>query len=159
LKYLLLIVLVMAAARGTAAAEGAPYGAAGCGLGSVVFGDKPGMIQLFAATTNFLLFNQTFGITSGTLNCGAAADNTVAAHEFIETNREAFAKDISRGSGETIEVISALGGCADVHAVGRKLQQSFKLIFPDSRVANTRVSAVAMQTLKLDKALACSLVI
>ncbi|MFN8945903.1 MAG: DUF3015 family protein, partial [Pseudobdellovibrionaceae bacterium] len=49
--------------------SGQGYGMAGCGLGSVVFGDKPGFIQIFAATLNSIGGNQTFGISLGTSNC------------------------------------------------------------------------------------------
>src|SRR6266571_3742686 len=41
------------------------YGAAGCGLGSMVFGNQPGGVQVLAATTNATGI-QTFGITTGT---------------------------------------------------------------------------------------------
>src|SRR6266545_2071443 len=46
------------------------YGLAGCGLGSMLIGSKPGIVQIFAATTNGSFGTQTFGITSGTSNCG-----------------------------------------------------------------------------------------
>src|SRR5512137_902647 len=46
------------------------YGAAGCGLGSMAFNKQPGIFQILAATTNSLTGTQTFGITSGTSNCG-----------------------------------------------------------------------------------------
>ena len=36
------------------------YGLAGCGLGSMAFGDSPGAVQIFAATTNGLFGTQTF---------------------------------------------------------------------------------------------------
>jgi len=46
--------------------SGQGYGMAGCGIGSIVFADKPGMIQIIAATLNGTAGSQTFGITSGT---------------------------------------------------------------------------------------------
>jgi len=154
---LLLTGISTVGATSAAAGHGAPFGAAGCGLGAVVFGGKPGIVQIFAATTNVVLLdNQTFGITSGTLHCGARSYATVAAHEFIETNREAFAKDVSRGSGETIDTIAAIGGCRDPRAVAATLQRNFKRIFPSARTANTEVSAQAMDSLKSDKQLACT---
>ncbi len=53
-------------------AHAAPYGEAGCGLGSMIFGDSPGFVQVLAATTNGCSGSQTFGITTGTSNCGGA---------------------------------------------------------------------------------------
>ena len=39
------------------------YGLAGCGLGSMLIGSKPGIVQIFASTTNGSFGTQTFGIT------------------------------------------------------------------------------------------------
>lgn len=156
------LLLSLVAASGSAAAQpvvstgGGGYGAAGCGLGSVVFGSKPGLVQVFAATTNGTFGSQTFGITSGTSNCASTGGGAIAAKSFIETNREAFAKDVSRGSGETIDNLAALSGCSDSKAVGQSLQRNFKQIFPSAKASNTEVSAAAIESLKSDKQLACS---
>jgi hypothetical protein len=131
------------------------YGAAGCGLGSIVFGSKPGFMQVFAATTNGSFGTQTFGITSGTSNCGGGGGGGMAAKSFIETNREAFAKDVSRGSGETIANLATLSGCQDSKAVAASLQRNFKTIFPSAKATNTEVSTAAIESLKADKQLAC----
>ena len=142
--------------NGGAPMRGQPYGQAGCGLGSLIFGPEPGLLQAFAATTNTLSATQTFGITSGTMNCDSTSVAVVAAHHFIETNREAFAKDVSRGSGETIDTIASISGCADHKAVAATLQRNFTTIFPSARTGNTQVSAAAISSLKADKRLACS---
>ena len=139
---------------GTASAGG--YGAAGCGLGSIVFGNKGGIMQVLAATTNGLFGSQTFGITSGTSNCANTGGGAPSAQAFIETNREAFAKDVSRGSGETIDNLATLTGCTDSKAVARNLQKNFKQIFPSAKASNTEVSSAALDSLKGDKQLACS---
>jgi len=159
--------LSLVVAAGVAAAQPAPpaassggggggYGAAGCGLGSIVFGSKPGFMQVFAATTNGLFGSQTFGITSGTSNCSSSAPGGMAARQFIETNRQAFAKDVSRGSGETIASLTVLSGCRDAAAVGATLQRNFGTIFPSAKASDTDVSAAAVASLKADKTLACS---
>ncbi len=130
------------------------YGDAGCGLGSMAFGNEPGLIQVLAATTNGCFGTQTFGITTGTSNCGASK-GAKGARVFIEANREALAKDISRGSGETIGTLTWISGCSDSRSVGAKLQQNFTSIFPDEKVSNEKVTATIRETLKGDKALAC----
>jgi hypothetical protein len=135
----------------------APYGTAGCGLGSMAFGDQKGAIQIVAATLNGLFGTQTFGITSGTSNCGeAAADVHKTAQVFVEANREALAKDMSRGSGETIASLSHIAGCADVKEVGSTLQTNFKAIFPAANVSSEQVTQSLLETLKGDKSLSCS---
>ena len=140
-----------------AMAQGSPaYGAAGCGLGSIVFGNKPGFMQVFAATTNASFYSQTFGITSGTSNCADTGGGAPAAAAFIQTNREALAKDISRGNGETIKNLATLSGCADSTAVGVTLQKNFKTIFPSATVTNTQVSLSVISIMREDKNLACA---
>ena len=75
------------------------YGTAGCGLGSILFGSKPGLIQVLAATTNGTFGTQTFGITTGTSNCEDTAGGAQSTKAFVQANREAVSKDIARGSG------------------------------------------------------------
>jgi Protein of unknown function (DUF3015) len=131
------------------------YGTAGCGLGSIVFGSKPGYIQILAATTNGTFASQTFGITSGTSNCADTGGGTPSAAAFIQTNREALAKDISRGNGETIKNLATLSGCVDTAAVGATLQKNFKVIFPTAEISNTEVSTNVLTVLKSEKSLSC----
>ncbi len=131
------------------------YGDAGCGLGSMAFGEQQGAVQILAATTNYFLGTQTFGITTGTSNCQGLSGGQQASKVFVEANREALAKDIARGSGETIATLAWIAGCKDSHAVGATLQKNFKSIFPDETVSNDAVTATILQTLKSDAALAC----
>jgi hypothetical protein len=131
------------------------YGDAGCGLGSMAFGDQQGAIQILAATTNGLFGTQTFGITTGTSNCQGLSGGAAASKVFVEANREALAKDISRGSGETIGTLTWIAGCNDSRAVGVTLQKNFKAIFPDEAVSNEKVTAAILRTLSEDKALSC----
>jgi hypothetical protein len=133
----------------------APYGSAGCGLGSVIFGNQPGFIQVIAATFNATSGNQTFGITTGTLNCGAPA-TPAGAKVFIDANREALAKDMARGSGETIATLTSLTGCKDPKVVGATLQKNFSAIIPSEKVSNDVVADNVLATLRADKQLACS---
>jgi hypothetical protein len=140
----------------TQALADAAYGTAGCGLGSMAFGSQPGMIQVLAATTNSLFGTQTFGITTGTSNCNLAPGAPAAkAKVFIEGNREALAKDISRGQGETVKNLASLAGCADASQVGAALQKNFKVIFPTATAPSDTVVDGILTTLKTP-ALACS---
>jgi hypothetical protein len=143
------------AAEAPAASGAVKYGSAGCGLGSIIFGPGTGFVQVLAATTNGSSANQTFGITSGTSNCDASAPTT-SAKNFVETNRVALAKDISRGKGQTITSLSALAGCADSKAVGAKLRKNFKVIFPTAKATDEAVSATVVDFLKSDETLSCS---
>jgi hypothetical protein len=128
---------------------------AGCGLGSLVFGDQKGMIQVVAATLNGTFWSQTFGITSGTSNCVDTASSARAAKIFIEGNREALAKDAARGSGETITTLSAVAGCKDAKAVGAALQKRFTQLFPGEKTPAEEVSQNVIKQLRSDSSLAC----
>src|SRR5437588_7495280 len=130
------------------------YGLAGCGLGSMIFGDQKGWIQVLAATTNGTFGTQTFGISSGTSNC-VESSGTQGARTFIEGNREALAKDAARGSGETITTLSAIAGCKDAKAVGGALQKRFARLFPGEKTAVEQVSQNVIKELRSDSSLAC----
>jgi hypothetical protein len=132
----------------------APYGTAGCGLGSLVFGDQPGIVQIFAATTN-AWGGQTFAITTGTSNCQDSKTGKVAVKVFIETNKEALAKDISRGQGETLKNLAVLAGCEDTPLASATLQKNFTAIFPSEKVSAEQVSDAILSTLAA-KPLSCS---
>ncbi len=130
------------------------YGLAGCGLGSLVFENQPGGVQILAATTNGTSGNQTFAITSGTSNCGAAAFAS-GTKNFVDANREAVAKDISRGQGEAIGALTQINLCADSSAVGSALQKRFQQIFPKAEASSEAVTTEILRTLHDDKSLGC----
>jgi hypothetical protein len=132
------------------------YGNAGCGLGSLLFEPSNSFTQIFAATTNGTFGTQTFGITSGTSNCDAAGYQPGSAAAFIQTNRSALAKDISRGKGATITGLTDLAGCRDARAVGKALQKNFGSIFPSAAVSDQDVSSSMIQVLKSEHSLACT---
>jgi hypothetical protein len=108
--------------------SGQGYGMAGCGLGSVLLGEKEGIVQIFSATLNNISANQTFGMTSGTSNCDSYKD--MASIRFIEDNRANLESDVARGGGETLESLSKMMGCQ--HDVGT-LQNRYTEIFQETK--------------------------
>ncbi len=108
---------------------GTGYGMAGCGLGSIVFGPKPGKIQIVSATLNSTGY-QTFAITSGTSNCDIPEMDQQAA-VYIEVNKEIVMKDAARGSGETLSALSEILSCKDSALFGRKIQKNYERIFSE----------------------------
>lgn len=141
------------AAQGSLKGTGV-YGTAGCGLGSLVFGNQSGGVQILAATTNGTFASQTFGITTGTSNCGAGliAQGT---KNFVEANRETLAKDMSRGQGETIGALTVMAGCSDSHQVGAALQSNYGRIFTSEQATSDDVAKALLETLKADASLGC----
>jgi hypothetical protein len=132
------------------------YGMAGCGLGSMLFGDEPGFIQVLAGTTNAATGTQSFGITTGTSNCTDSSEPVVQVSAFVETNRTALVKDMARGGGETVSTLASLAGCRDVAAVGRTLQRNFDRVFSSAAVTDRQVSTRVIAELERDPQLGCT---
>ncbi|MCU0656613.1 MAG: DUF3015 domain-containing protein [Polyangiaceae bacterium] len=150
------VLMFLAAVFTSSVAMADGYGTAGCGLGSIVFGNKSGIVQIFAATTNGTSASQTFGITSGTSNCKDTGGGKASAKAFIEANREALAKEIARGKGESIKNLATIAGCGNSAAVGTHLKKNFKQIFPNQNASASDVSGSIIQTLQGNEALSCS---
>lgn len=137
---------------GSAFAKGANYGAAGCGLGSLIFQDQPGIVQVFAATTNGTFGSQTFGITTGTSNCpgGVLSAKNERLNDFVLANMDNLAKDIAMGKGETLDAFADLLQIpADQRAeFSAKLQTNFAKVFPSEKVEMASVvdNAVSVST-------------
>lgn len=117
------------------------YGMAGCGLGSILFGAKKGIVQVIAATTNGVSGNQTFGITFGTLNCEIPESGMQAA-VYIENNREVVIKDAARGNGETLVGLANILKCSDQAAFNSNVQSHFEKVFVDSNNAYSNVKSL-----------------
>ena len=112
-KVPLLIAVLFSLGLATSALA-AGYGAAGCGLGSLVFDGKTDMIsQVLAGTTNGTSGNQTFGITSGTSNCDASGIVLAEKEQdiFVAQNFDSLAKDMASGQGEHLATLSAMMSC------------------------------------------------
>jgi DUF3015 family protein len=133
----------------------AGYGPSGCGLGSLIFEPDSGFTQIFAATTNGTFFNNTFGISSGTSNCDTGPGGAASTKAFVAANRAALAKDIARGSGETLGSVTRLAGCQNGAAVGPTLQRNFSQIFPDGTVSDQEVGDRMLVVLKANPDLGC----
>ncbi|MEK2689990.1 DUF3015 family protein [Bdellovibrio sp. GT3] len=103
------------------------YGTAGCGLGALAFGNKSGPIQIFASTLNGTGV-QTFGMSTGTSNCGPSVFAANETKAFIDNNAVALENDIVRGQGETLMTLSKMMNCnSDV--LGVTLKNNYKSIY------------------------------
>jgi hypothetical protein len=112
-KVVLVSLFALAFASTAFANKGGSYKSAGCGLGSQVITDD-GFMQIFAATTNGLSGNQTFGITSGTSNCtgaGGYAKADAAQEMYVSSNLDALSQEMAQGSGEHLSALASLFGC------------------------------------------------
>lgn len=134
--------------------SGAGYGIAGCGLGSIIFGTKPGKIQIVSATSNHVGGNQTFGMSSGTSNCDIPEMGQQAA-VYIEVNKEIVKKDAARGNGDTLAGLSDLLKCHDQDLFDQRVHENFEKIFSEGQSSYGSVREI-LKTIKGDQALAAS---
>lgn len=119
-------------------------GAAGCGLGSVIFKENVWWKQVLAATTNNSTGTQTLGITTGTSNCNAKGSLTKVQDQknYIVVNFSTLQKEAAQGNGTTVEGLASVTGCS-AHAYSEFatfLQENYNEIFavntPESIVNN-----------------------
>ena len=109
MKKVLLTIAIVGAFASAAMAAG--YGAAGCGLGSLVF-QQNNETQILAATTNGTFGSQTFGMTFGTSNCNnkGLVKLAMARESFIEANYKDLSRDVAAGKGEYVTNLAQLYG-------------------------------------------------
>lgn len=110
------------------------YGAAGCGLGALAIGPKPGMMQVLAATTNWTFGTQTFGITTGTSECGSGAIKVQAEQKaYAYNNFGQLQKEIAQGRGERLQTLAFLMGCGakSVDSFSAIAQKNYAQIFSE----------------------------
>jgi hypothetical protein len=129
-------------------------GPAGCGLGNMVFGHKD--MQVLAATTNGSTYNQLFGITTGTLDCGPGVFGS-AMYNYVESNKVALEKDISRGQGEAVVALAEVSGCKNQSALGAALQGRYEEIFPKADVSALQVTETIQKVIRENPAVCAPL--
>ena len=142
-KVLLTSMVLFFMASGIAFAA-APRDNCGCGLGTILFEGKSGLVQqVLAATTNGSFGTQTFGISSGTLECNKPSKfaSNEQLNNFVASNMDNLAKDAAMGHGEYVDTLAEL---MDVQASKRvefsqMLQANFSNIFTDGSVSHMDV--------------------
>ena len=128
MKKLLLLTTIMSTSAFAA------HGPAGCGLGSILFEGKEGLVfNVLAGTFNGSSGNQTFGMSTGTLGCEDAQTAKVSSTSFIQGNTVALSNDIARGNGETLDAYLALINKKNVDK--NILKRNFKDIFAKGNTA------------------------
>ena len=117
------------------------YGLSGCGLGSMIFKEpKDKVQQILAATTNGTSGNQTFGITTGTLNC--ETDGVIAKRAeqevFVTANFETLKRDTAAGNGEALNAFASLLGCDQLQApsLAKVAQKQYSELFQGASAEN-----------------------
>ena len=140
MKKLLVAVAVAAVVPASAMAAG-ENNIGNCGWGAKLFDGQSGIApQVLAVTTNGTFGNQTFAITSGTSGC--TQDGTVKSNWktalFIDGNKEMLARDMSVGSGETLDSLAHLMGveAQDRAAFNQVAKENLSKIFAADSTAD-----------------------
>ena len=156
MKKLLAAVAIAAVIPASAMAAG-ENNIGSCGWGAKLFDGQSGIApQVLGATTNGTFGNQTFGITFGTSGCtqDGAVKSSWKTALFIDGNKEQLARDMSVGSGETLDSLAHLMGVEsqDRAAFNRVAKQNLWKIF--SADATNDIVANLRQVLAADEQLA-----
>ena len=117
----------------------------GCGLGGMALAQKEGLIwNLVGTFLNGICANQTFAMSSGTLDCGRPTRLAMVdkMNTYVSDNMDSLAVDIAQGHGESL---SALADIANIPAQQRpafysSLQKNFNQIFPTAQVSDKSVA-------------------
>ncbi|HRP68322.1 MAG TPA: DUF3015 domain-containing protein [Turneriella sp.] len=156
-KISLSLAAVAAVAFAVPTAISAAYGAAGCGLGAIVFGSKPGIVQVLAATTNGTFASQTFGITTGTSECGGGLVKVEAEQKvYAYNNFNQLQKEIAQGKGERLQTMAYLMGCnaESLNGFTTVAQKSYSTIFADKSTNSDMMLERLRTSVKADATLA-----
>lgn len=118
----------------------------GCGLGNQLFqeiGQDSILFQVLAVTTNGILGNQTFGITSGTLGCSKPTKivKNERMEKFVAANMDTLAQDIATGNGEALDALAELMAVPAVQRDGfyALLQANFTNIYTSEKIQSSEV--------------------
>lgn len=120
----------------------AGYGAAGCGLGSLVFeGKNEWYEQTMAATTNATFANQTFGITFGTLNCDANKLNASSekAQVYIAGNKNAVLNELALGQGDSVSVLSHIFNCSNTASFADLMKSNYDKVISNKDLSSEKI--------------------
>jgi hypothetical protein len=141
MKKILVLGFILAS---SAQAFAAGYGAAGCGLGSMLFeGKNEWYEQVMAATTNGTSGNQTFGITFGSLNCDAnkVALNSEKATVFVAANKNAVVNELALGQGESVSVLANIFECQNAAAFADVMKANYNQVISNNQLSNEEIVA------------------
>jgi hypothetical protein len=114
----------------------------GCGLGSMLIENQNTVTkQLLAAITNTTTGTQTFGITSGTMNCNKPVMlvRNEQVEKFVADNMDSLAVEIASGNGENLDTLSSLLNIKDKDAFSQKLKANFSKIYSSADVSSAQV--------------------
>ncbi|GAB4127947.1 MAG: DUF3015 family protein [Sideroxydans sp.] len=116
--------------------------AAGCGVGTMIFKDKTGLLySLLAGTTNGYL-SGTVSMTLGILDCPESASIKGKIATFIDFNKQQLAVETAQGQGEHLAALVEMYGVkeADRTAAVSALKANQTAIFSGASTAEIQAA-------------------
>ena len=140
------LVVVLCLMMGSVASAGVVRDNCGIGFGTSALDDveNPTLLVFVGATfLNAICGNQTFAITTGTLDAkpyDKVVENN-AIEEFIADNMDSLAMEIAAGNGETLNALADLYNveAGERDAFCAKLQSRFSEIYNSEDIVATQV--------------------
>jgi hypothetical protein len=132
----------------TSAQASTTQDAAGCGVGTMIFKDKVGLVySVLAGTTNAYL-SGSISMTLGILNCPAEASINGKIASFIDFNKQQLAVETAQGQGEHLAALVEMFGVkeSDRAAATSALKANQATIFGTATTAE--IQAAMTQTLQ-----------
>lgn len=113
----------------------------GCGLGTIIIKNPDSAIMYaLQATTNGTSGNQTFGITTGTLNCQETRlVHNEKAINFVNANLDALSNEAALGMGEHLDTLAELLEVKDAGLFKANLRANYLAIYNSSDVVGAQV--------------------
>lgn len=113
----------------------------GCGLGTLIIKNPDSAIMYaLQATTNGTSGNQTFGITTGTLNCQETKIvHNEKAINFVNANLDALSNEAALGTGEHLDTLAELLDVSDVESFKANLRANYLAVYNSSNVVGSEV--------------------
>lgn len=104
------LALSLAVVASTSAHASSTQEAAGCGVGTMIFKDKTGLLySLLAITTNGYL-SGTVSMTLGILDCPKDASVNGKIASYIDFNKQQLAVEVSQGRGDRLAALVEMFG-------------------------------------------------
>ncbi|QSZ41637.1 DUF3015 domain-containing protein [Sulfurimonas aquatica] len=107
----------------------------GCGLGAIIIKDDSTAIMLALQGTTNAMASQSIAITLGTMGCKKTKFvMNERASEFVASNMDILAKEISVGHGESLDTLAELLEVEDKAMFSASLQTNYNKIYSSKSV-------------------------
>lgn len=118
----------------------------GCGLGAEAIGQKEGLVwNLLGTFLNGLCANQTFAMSTGTLQCGKPEKMVMLEkmNIYVADNMDSLAVDIAQGEGESLDALAEIAQVTPENRMNFNLalQDNFDYIYQDQNVQHGEVTS------------------